>query len=79
MISLTNLKQRDWVNTYRRLGAIVDVSGGKGSHYKATNPKGGFRPQTIPKATHKFIGIELYKTLLQWGFSEKEIDKALKK
>jgi predicted RNA binding protein YcfA (HicA-like mRNA interferase family) len=78
MISLTNLKQRDWVKAYQKLGMTVDAASGKGSHYKAINPNGGFRPQTIPKNTHKFIGLELYKTLLEWGFSEKEIDEVLK-
>jgi predicted RNA binding protein YcfA (HicA-like mRNA interferase family) len=78
MIALTNLKQKDWVKAYKRLGMVIDTKSGKGSHVKATNPNGGFRPQTIPNNTHKFIGLELYKTLMEWGFTEEEIDKALK-
>ncbi|MCL2451825.1 hypothetical protein FWD20_03050 [Candidatus Saccharibacteria bacterium] len=66
------------MKAYRKLGMKIDAKGGKGSHIKAINPNGGFRPQTIPSKMHKFLGLELYKTLLEWGFTEQEIDKVLK-
>jgi hypothetical protein len=35
-------------------------------------------PITIPYHTHKMISTCIYKTLLEWGFSKGEIDKALR-
>ncbi len=77
MVNMTKLKQKDWIKAYIRLGMLIDTKSGKGSHVKVINPNGGFRPQTIPVHMHKFLSIELYKSLLEWGFSEDEIDAAL--
>lgn len=77
MTSLNNMTQKRWVKTCRRLKLTVDKKKGKGSHYLIINPTGG-RPQTLPHDCHKFISIELYKSLLEWGFSEEEVDKAIK-
>jgi predicted RNA binding protein YcfA (HicA-like mRNA interferase family) len=78
VVSLTNLKQKDWMKACKRLGLTVNTKSGKGSHIKVTHPSEGFRPQIIPHNTHKVINLELYKSLLIWGFTEEEIDKALK-
>ena len=78
MISLTDLTQKQWIKAFKKLGFVVDIKKGKGSHARATNPTGGFPPQTIPHRSNKFISLSLYKTLLEWGCEEKDIDKALK-
>ena len=38
MISLTNLKQKDWVKACKKLNLVVDKKKGKGSHYRIINP-----------------------------------------
>lgn len=78
MISLSDLTQKDWLNACRKLGLEVDTSKGKGSHARISKPNTNFRPQTVPYHTHKFISLAIYKSLLEWGFDETEIDKALK-
>ena len=79
MISLTDLTQKQWLKACKKLGLNVDVKSGKGSHARVKHPSNSLRPLTIPHNTHKMIGLAVYKTLLEWGFSEEEIDKALKK
>lgn len=76
MISLTSLKRRHWERACGRLGLQVDKKRGKGSHYRIVNPKNN-KKQTLPVDCHQFISLEIYKTFLEWGFTEKEIDKAL--
>lgn len=34
-----NINRKKFVNALKRLGFLVDMSGGKGSHYKITWPK----------------------------------------
>lgn len=77
MVNLTNMTQKKWVKVCSRLKLTVDKKKGKGSHYCIINPTGG-RPQTLPYDCHKFVSIEIYKSLLEWGFTEEEIDKAIK-
>ena len=79
MISLTDLTQKQWLKACRKLGLIVDVKSGKGSHARIKHPSGNLRPLTIPYKTNKMISLAIYRTLLEWGFDEKDIDKALKK
>ena len=79
MISLTDLTQKKWLKACRKLGLMVDTKSGKGSHARVKHPSGNLRPLTIPHNTHKMISLVIYKTLLEWGFEEEEIDKALKK
>lgn len=78
MINITNLTQKDWLKACKRLGMEIDTKSGKGSHARVYNPSGNFRPQTIPNHMNKYISLELYKTLLMWGFSEEQIDKSVK-
>ena len=77
MISLTSVTQRQWAKASARLGLVVDKKKGKGSHYRVENPASG-KMTTLPHDCHKFINIEIYKTFMEWGFSEEEIDNALK-
>lgn len=79
MISLTDLTQKQWLKACKKLGLGVDIKSGKGSHARIKHPSGSLRPLTIPYHTHKMISLVIYKTLLEWGFEEDEIDKALKK
>ncbi len=77
MITLTNLNQKKWVKAFKKLGLIVDTKKGKGSHFRIFNPVNN-KATTLPSHCHKFISLGIYKTLLEWGFSEAEIDNALK-
>ncbi len=78
MISLTDLTQKQWLKACRKLGLGIDKKNGKGSHVRVYHPSGQLLPLTIPYHTHKMISLAIYKTLLEWGFDEDEIDKALK-
>jgi predicted RNA binding protein YcfA (HicA-like mRNA interferase family) len=76
MISLTNLTQKKWSKACKKLNLIVDKKKGKGSHYRIINPKTN-QATTLPSHCHKYISIEIYRTLLEWGISEESLDKAL--
>lgn len=77
MISLTNMKQKDWVKACKKLDLVVDKKKGKGSHYRIINPDTN-QVTTLPSHCHKFISIAIYNTFLEWGISEEDLDKALK-
>jgi predicted RNA binding protein YcfA (HicA-like mRNA interferase family) len=77
MVSLTDLTQKQWTKAFKKLGLEIDKKKGKGSHYRAYNPRNG-KFTTIPSHCHKFISLALYKQLLEWDFSEEEIDSALR-
>lgn len=77
MVSFTSLSQKQWGKACKKLGLTVDKKKGKGSHWRVTGGK-GTRPMTLPSDCHKFISIDIYKTLLRWGFTEEQIDDALK-
>ena len=59
------------------MGLEVDVRGGKGSHCLVKNPHTS-QKYTIQVKLHKFINIKIFQKLLEWGFDEDEINKALK-
>ena len=77
MKGLSDVKQADWIKACRKLRLEVSVKAGKGSHCLVKSPFSGNK-YTIQRNLHKFINLKIYKKLLEWGFSEKEIDKALK-
>lgn len=77
MVSLTDLTQKQWTKAFIKLGLEVDKKKGKGSHYRVHNPRNG-KYTTLPSRCHKFISLALYKQLLEWDFSEEDIDKALR-
>lgn len=60
-----------------KLGLEIDKKKGKGSHVRVFNSKNN-KPTTVPHKCHKYINLGLYRVLLEWGFSEEEIDAALK-
>lgn len=78
MVSLSSLNQKKWLKACRKLKLEVDIKSGKGSHARVYPPTKALKPTTVPYKTHKMISLSIYKTLLEWGFSEEEIDKALK-
>lgn len=77
MIELSNLNQKKWARCCTKLGLTVDKKLGKGSHYRIINPANN-KKTTLPNDCHKFISLGIYKTLLQWGFTEEQIDKSLR-
>ena len=77
MRGLSGVKQSDWIKACRKLGLEVNVKAGKGSHCLVKSPVSA-RKYTIQRNLHKFINLGIYKKLLEWGFTEEEIDKALK-
>lgn len=77
MVSLNNITQKNWVKACRRLGLEVDKKKGKGSHYRIINPHNN-KKTTLPFKCHKYLNLQIYKTLLEWGFEEEEIDKSLR-
>ena len=75
--SFSDITQADWLRAVRKLGLIVDMSCGKGSHALVINPKTNSR-YTLQRQLHKFINIKILKKLLEWGFEEETIWEALK-
>lgn len=75
--SFSDITQAQWARACRKLGLIVEVGFGKGSHIRVSNPKTA-RKYTIQYGLHKFINIKIFKQMLEWGFDEKEIWEALK-
>ena len=80
MVAFKNAKQKDWLTACKRLGLVVDTTRGKGSHarvYAPNNPV--IPPLTIQNSNlNPITNGKIYKHLKMMGFSEEEIDKALK-
>lgn len=75
----SGLTQSQWINACRKLGLIVDTSRGNGSHARAYfGSDASVPPMTIQCHMNKIISQKIYKNLLKLGFTEKQIDKALK-
>lgn len=77
MVSVTNITQKQWLKAMKKLGLEVDKKKVKGSHARIFNPNNK-KATTVPNHCHKFINLGLYKVLLEWDYSEEEIDNALK-
>jgi len=77
MRSLSDIKQSDWIKACRKLGLEVNVKAGKGSHCLVKSPRSGEK-YTIQRHLFNIVNLKIYKKLLEWGFKEEEIDKALK-
>ncbi|PJE65339.1 hypothetical protein COU91_02205 [Candidatus Saccharibacteria bacterium CG10_big_fil_rev_8_21_14_0_10_47_8] len=69
--------QKDWAKACKRLGLNVDTKRGKGSHILISNPKSGTK-FTIQQHLYNIANLKIYKKLLELGFKEEEINKALK-
>jgi predicted RNA binding protein YcfA (HicA-like mRNA interferase family) len=74
--SFSDITQAQWLSACIKLGLIVDKKSGKGSHALIKHPNIGHK-YTIQKNLHKFINIKIFKKMLEWGFEEEDIWKAL--
>jgi predicted RNA binding protein YcfA (HicA-like mRNA interferase family) len=74
--SLSDIKQKDWLKACNKLGLEVNKKAGKGSHALVKSPVSGAK-YTIQNHLYPIANIQIYKKLLEWGFSEEEIDNAL--
>lgn len=76
MRSLSDIKQKDWIRACKKLGLEVNKRAGKGSHCLVKSPTSGAK-YTIQHKLYPIANIQIYKKMLEWGYSEEEIDKAL--
>lgn len=76
MRSLSNIKQKNWLKACKKLGLEVNKSAGKGSHALVKSPSSGSK-YTIQNHLYPIANLQIYKKLLEWGFTEEEIDNAL--
>lgn len=75
--SFSDITQRQWINACLKLGLSVQEQAGKGSHVLVVHPQTS-QKYTLQHNLHKFINIKIFKKLLEWGFEEEDIWKALK-
>ena len=73
---LSDLKQKDWIRACKKLDLIVDCSKGKGSHCLIKHPLRN-KSYTIQKNLYKIANQKIFKKLQEWGFTEKDIKKAI--
>lgn len=71
-----NQKQKDWIRICKKLGLDVDPTRGKGSHCLIKNPKTGAK-FTIQHELYNIVNLKIYKKLLEWGYTEDEINEAM--
>ena len=74
--SFSDISQVQWAKVCLKLGLEVETKHGKGSHILIKHLQTG-RKYTIQKDLHKFINMKIFKKLLEWGFDEEDIWKAL--
>jgi hypothetical protein len=74
----SGLRYRDWMRACEKLGLTTDSSKGKGNHCKVCHPSTG-KCFTLQKHIHRFISVRYFKKLLEWGFKEEDIWRALKR
>ncbi len=71
------IKRKKLIKALRRLGFIIDESGGDGSHYKVTWPhtqKSLTIPQKLPKQTLKYVLNEIKEySGITWDDIKKEL------
>ena len=75
--SFSDITQRQWKKACQKLGLLVETKSGKGSHILIKHPSTEHK-YTIQKNLHKFLNIKIFQKLLEWGFEEEAIWKALK-
>lgn len=76
--SFSDIKQSQWIKACKKLGLVVDTQSGKGSHVLVHHPNTGHK-YTIQRDLHKFINMKIFKKMMEWGFEEEDIWKALKR
>lgn len=75
----SDISQKQWLKACKKLGLKVDKIAGHGSHAIVKCPQNPIgRPITIQNHINRLISVEIYKSLKNLGFSEEDIDKALK-
>jgi predicted RNA binding protein YcfA (HicA-like mRNA interferase family) len=74
--SLADISQQDWIRACKKLGLVVDMKHGKGSHVLICQPQGGAK-YTIQCHLHKLINQKIFSKLRSWGFSEEQIWEVL--
>lgn len=74
--SFSDITQKDWLRACRKLDLIVNTKYGKGSHCLITNSQTN-QKYTVQHKLHKFVNLKIFKKLMEWGFSEKDIWNAL--
>lgn len=71
------IKRKKFIKALRRLGFVIDESGGDGSHYKITWPatqKSLTIPQKLPKQTLKYVLSEIEEySGIAWDDIKKEL------
>ena len=78
MGSLSDITQAQWIAAFKRLGLVVREDYGAGSHIRVFGGNKKVSPLTIPNHTYKQMNRKIYKNLQQLGFTDEEINKALK-
>ena len=78
MGSLSDITQGQWITAFKRLGLTVREDFGDGSHIRVFGGNKKIPPMTIPNHTYKQMNNKIYKDLKRLGYSEDEINKALK-
>jgi len=79
-----NITSSDWCHAGQRLGLMVSVSSGKGSHAVIRDSRypdiADIRGHitTIPRHLYKEINRTIFKQLLDFGVAEDDIWKALR-
>jgi len=74
--SFSDITQSQWKKACLKLGLKVETKHGKGSHILIKHPQTEHK-YTVQKDLHKFINMKIFKKLLEWGFEEENIWKAL--
>lgn len=74
--SFSDITQSQWIKCCKKLGLIIDLKHGKGSHVLIINPINNFK-YTIQYNLHKFINKKIFKKLVEWNFNEDDIWDAL--
>ena len=80
MTSLSDMNQERWAAVCKRLGLIVDVSKGKGSHMRiySAEPEKEYPPLTIPNHLNPITNKKIMKNLRNLGYTEAQVRKAMK-
>lgn len=72
-----NISRNKLTKALQRLGFVIDETGGKGSHYKATWPKTQKSvtiPADLPKQVLKYVLVEIEKySSVTWANIEAEL------
>lgn len=75
--SFSDITQAQWIKACLKLGLVVKINSGKGSHILIKHPKTEHK-YTIQYSLHKFLNMKIFKKMLEWGFDEETIWEALK-